>query len=251
MQHFDNSEFRSWLSSGALADVIRSLNSSGELRILAHSMGNVATGEALNQYDGSPRVHSYIACQAALSAHYYDSGIAATHPCGHQALDPFFPSTPDIIGHFTSGQSETVPYLTYAVPHVQNMQNWFNGVDWALDHWEANNVLKPDGALGYLFSYIGRKDIYREGQDCFFGGPKIEDVPLSLMDLDERYMIFAYAVESRSRALGQTGNNKFNNWNLETGIGYDDQHYSHSREFRSNIVDEWNFWREVMKTCVF
>ncbi len=28
-------------------------------------------------------------------------------------------------------------------------------------------------------------------------------------------------------------------------MGYDGQHYSHSREFRSHIADEWLFWERV------
>ena len=51
------------------------------------------------------------------------------------------------------------------------MQNWFNGVDYALALWERNNVVKPDGNAGYFFSYSGSESYYSEGVDHFFGGP--------------------------------------------------------------------------------
>lgn len=149
-----------------------------------------------------------------------------------------------------------MPYLIGVAGHVGNMQNWFNGVDYALALWERNNVIKPDGNAGYLFSYTGSEFYYSEGVDHFFGGPKIEEEPLSLAVEGDRYMIFGYAAESRSRALGQTENGRFSGWNLETpvslgGMGYDRRHYSHSREFRSNIVAEWNFWQKVIEKCEF
>ncbi len=254
--HFDNSEFRSWLSSDALIGVFNTLNGSGNLRVLAHSMGNVVAGEAIRRYTGAD-LHTYLACQSALSAHFYDNTIAANHPCQHQGYDLFFPNTPDIMGHFSTGDANSSPHMTDNDTHVSNMQNFYNAVDWALDFWEINNVLKPDGLTPYLFGYDGSEDHYQEGTDQFSRGPI--DNPyevLSVTDQRQRYMIFSYCDESRSRALGQTENGEFQDWNLHApvgqgGMGYDGQHYSHSREFRSHIADEWTFWETVFGTCQF
>lgn len=256
--HFDNSEFRSWLSSEALATVFKDLNPGGsKLRVLAHSMGNVVAGEALRRYSG-PLIHTYIACQAALSAHYYDNTIADKHPCGHQFVhDPLFPSTPDIIGHFSTGDVNSAPYLRGNSQHVANMQNFYNALDWALDLWEINNVRRPDGWAPYSFSYRGREDRYSEGTDKFIrNASSSTPETLRINHVRQRYMIFSYCAESRSKALGQTENSIFSFWNLELspargGMGYDAQHYSHSREFRSNIVDEWDFWKRVFRTSQF
>ena len=122
--------------------------------------------------------------------------------------------------------------------------------------WERNNVVKPDGNADYYFSYSGNESYYSEGVDHFFGGPNIEEEPLSLTVERERYMTFAYAAESRSRALGQTVNGRFNDWDLELptsqgGMGYDEQHYAHSREFRSNIMAESIYWSRVAEACDF
>jgi hypothetical protein len=67
------------------------------------------------------------------------------------------------------------------------------------------------------------------------------------------HQIFSYCAESRSRALGQaaSGVAGFTGWNLYTAMGYDDHHYSHSREFRSNVAAESAFWRKVSEDCMF
>ena len=200
--HFDNSEFRSWLSADALIGVFNTLNGSGnKLRVLAHSMGNVVTGEAIRRYTGA-NLNTYVACQAALSAQYYDSTIAANHPCQHQGYDLFFHNTPDIMGHFSTGDANSNPHMANNDAHVNNMQNYFNPDDWALERWEINNVLKPDDWTPYLFGYDGSEDHYQEGTDRFSRGPI--DNPyevLSVSNQRQRYMIFSYCDESRSRAF--------------------------------------------------
>ncbi len=191
--HFDNSEFRSWLSKDALSGLLNALNSDGKLRVLAHSMGNVVFGQALRDYSG-PDVHTYFACQAALSAHYYDNAVAATSPASHWVYLLWFPiSTPDIFGHYHSGDANTVPYFADNDTRVGNMANYYNPLDWALNLWEMNNIMKPAGLTPYLFGYAGRETVYEEGVGRFSRGP-IDDPyeVLSVTDARQRFMIFAY-----------------------------------------------------------
>lgn len=251
LHHFDDSEFRAWLSADALLGVIDMLNADENLRIMAHSMGNVVMGEALRKFDPHiPPLHTYIACKAALSSQYYDSTVAVNHPCRHQECDLTYPSTPDILGHYHSATSYSDPYMANNCTHVRNMQNFYNAQDWALNLWNYNTLFKPDNGFGYFFGYTGESDIYLENSSRFWRGFDREQT-LHVTGERERYMIFAYDVESRSLALGQAENGKFAGWDLETGMGYDNQHYSHSREFRSNITAEWTFWSRVMETCGF
>jgi len=256
-RHFDNSEFRSWLSSDSLEGVFDELNTSGQLRVLAHSMGNVVNGEAIRKYNGT--LHTYIASQAALSAHCYDSAVSVAV---NQTIDvpwwPFDPdapiTTPNLYGHYHSGTQEADPYLNANQNNVGNMVNYYNQNDWALFRWELNNVLKPDGLTPYLYGYAGRADQYEEGVDRFSRGP-IEN-PTEILSVDDerqKYQIFSYCSESRVKALGQvTLGGGFSTWNLATSsLQYNDEHYSHSREFRSNIADEWDYWSSVMQDCDF
>jgi len=266
LRHFDNSEYRAWLSGGCLAKLMNNLNKRGTLRVMAHSMGNVAAGQAIRSLPfGAPKIHTYIACQAALSAQYY-SNVENLYPSKHRALDQFFPNTPDVLGKYV----EDKPYLSildaelfsngYSLPirpnnNVVNKYNYYNYNDWALDRWGYNNVCKPDGWWGYGYSYSGSVVSYDEGYDDFFRhsdvtAPLTKSL-LTLNDEAQRFQVFSYIVESRSCALGQVALGIFNNWNLEASMGYDAQHYSHSREFRSNIVAENEFWIKVVEDFGF
>lgn len=137
LRHFDNSEFRAWLSSDALAAKFAILNADGQLRVLAHSMGNVVTASALRKYTGQP-VHTYIATQAALSAQFFDSSVAQTANCAaFSGVWPDTPDTPDIQGYFPPAR---VPYLGNVLSRVQDKYNYFNRRDWALAKWQIKTV---------------------------------------------------------------------------------------------------------------
>jgi len=250
LQHFDESEYRSWLSGQALANLIQTLNGKGQLRVVAHSMGNVVAGEAIRNLPPEvPKVKTYIACQAAISAQYYHD-VSSLYPNRHRGFDWTFPNTPDVIGKYLSGK----PYLSISDDetlrtndNVSKWVNYYNYNDWALNHWSYNNVFKPDSWGWFNYAYTGRTEVYEEGTDWFWRNFTI----LRLGTKMDRFQIFSYIVESRSCALGQVFLGKFNNWNLEVEQGYDDRHYSHSREFRSNIIDEEKFWNKIFKDCSF
>jgi len=67
----------------------------------------------------------------------------------------------------------------------------------------------------------------------------------------ERLTIFSYIAESRSLALGEESNSQFDPWDLQTTMQYDNKHYSHSKEFRSSIPEQWNFWKQVLSDSDF
>jgi hypothetical protein len=256
-RNFDNSEFLAWRSSDALSRLLRDLNDDGQLRVLAHSQGNVVFGEALRKYSGPP-IRTYIGTQAAMSAHYYDAGV--TNAVNQDI--PGWPwdapiTTPNIIAHFPTGDARSGPCWEHESGKTITMANYFNLDDFALKSpsWELNNVLKPDGLTPYLYAYHGRTAVYEEGRDRFTRGPRERRTVLSLGNEVEKYQIFSYCAESRVKALGQVRNGAFaQNRNLadgSSGMQYDDQHYCHSRQFRSNIVAERAYWRRVTGDCGF
>jgi hypothetical protein len=211
-------------------------------------MGNVVMAEALKKYTG-PKIKTYIAAQAAISAQFYDGSVVTRDPAqGFNGAD-----TPDIMGHFASGDANTSAYLAGVLAgRVAKAVSYHNFRDWALKKWETNNNLKPDNWTPYLFSYTGSKTHYQEGIGRFFRG-QINNMyeVLSVTNEVQRHRIFAYIAESRSRALGQVQNGVagFTERALSGTMGYDDEHYSHSREFRSNVVAERLFWKAVMDDC--
>jgi len=272
--NFNNSEFKAWQASTALAGVMKDLKTTGhKLGVLAHSQGNVVTGEALRKYDG-PMIDTYIASQAALSASLYDNNLPPSaqlpwsfffnyptilgvpDPVGLALQAQSSLTTPDIYGHFSTGQPPDTPYFADIQLHVcpGSMFNFYNGVDFALTgkRWELNNSLKPTNSPPYLFGYLGSSDSYDELSDHFFS---LRDpfAPLTVTNENLKYQIFAYCAQSQTRALGtQAVAGGFKNLNLQDApYEFTKYHYSHSRQFRSNLVAEYPYWETVRNSMGF
>ena len=263
-RNFDNSELIAWRSSPALADLFQTLGPP-RLRVMAHSMGNVVTSEALRLHNGPP-LHSYIACQAALSAQYFDNSVSALFPCPpHLVLgvETGTINTPDVMGHFMTGDANSSEYLTgLKSAKVLRLYNYYNPSDWALQKWQINNVYKPADYGGHNFYYFGSLLRYEPAppgtvnytKDRFVRGANPPGQFEYRLDTgDHRLVIFSYIAESRSVALGSTfpGRGFDRNWGLNNHYGYDAQHYSHSRQFRSNVVDEGQLWKKVIEDFRF
>jgi hypothetical protein len=167
-------------------------------------------------------------------------------------------NTPDVMGYYPSEAYGTAPYMTGILNRVIKCLNYNNFEDWALRQWEKNNAYKPDSLYG--FGYRGSLDAisYLDGGGRFYrsfhqGQRHLRQILTLYPDEIQRYQIFAYCAESRSKALGQTTGEVtgFTSWDLKTNMGYNNKHYSHSREFRSNVGMEAPFWEKVRKDCGF
>ena len=240
---YDQSELRAWYSGQALNNLLTILNDrqSGKVRVIAHSMGNVVMGEAL-KLCSVPMVHSYIAAQAAISARAYDN-TAMIEP----SWTGTWITTPELLAHFPLGDSGSSYFSENhtKVPEGQ-MFNYFNLRDWALGWWVTGNRNKPN-ELGYHYSDMdGNINTYRPQEldpysgDCFYQNNRVLTLP------SDKFKIFARCVQSRSYALGALETVKgFLGVDLASTFHYDDQHYSHSKEFRSNVGAEKPFWSRV------
>lgn len=255
---YNHSERRAWNSAGALLQRLTALNTRcpGKVSVLAHSMGNVVTGEALRQ-SSSQLVNTYIAAQAAISAHCYDNTVP-NYWSGY--------SHPNIQGYYPiSGETPSVEYLAANNTKAGKLITYYNIEDYALGWWETNNKWKPSGYLyleddfyfydegdGNVDTYLPTRngDIYRDMfyQDLESNGGTNRDLSLPA----DQYEIFSRILQSRSTALGRVDPNissirQFReNRNLQTW-GYDRYHYSHSREFLANIIDEKSFWDAIVE----
>jgi hypothetical protein len=171
---------------------------------------------------------------------------------------------PRIYGHYDTGVDIDQPYFHRAgyrvKDHVTRMWNFYNKDDYALQKkvWELNNVvMKP----WYQFEHLNRDgniEIFDEMQDayvrfrlvsCYEPEPCLEPVEISVDDDRERYQIFSYIASSRKRALGtQKVEGGFDgSVDINEEFGFKDEHYSHSRQFRSNIIKEHSYWRNVLE----
>ena len=289
--NFDDSEFRAWQSARTLAELMATLNARGQLRVIAHSQGNVVMGEALRKYLG-PEIHTYIATQAAVSAHMWDNTREAKLP-GKWAQRWSLHDSPNVFGFYHTGIAPSEPYFIGNYRKVSRLLNFYNPEDYAISGvWEVNMAMRPDQWRSYAYGYksseeSARNNSYDERRDDFFksrvkkmANPKTgagrlihpiivtpgkwipglkEREKLHLGIEIERYTIFSYIAESYSRALGTQeaikgpdGKN-FERFDLTdiARVPYNEKHYSHSRQFRSNVVDEWAYWLEVGRVCDF
>src|SRR5207248_690562 len=98
VHHFDASEHRAWASSLGLLALLNELNETafrGNVRMMAHSLGNVTASEALRRSLSGQIVHTYVASQAAISAHAYD--VVAPEMQYDSGLGP---TTPNVFGYY-------------------------------------------------------------------------------------------------------------------------------------------------------
>jgi hypothetical protein len=202
----------------------------------------------------------------------------------------FILRTPRVFGHYFSGADGVASYFSHDSHEVASkaltMCNFYNKEDWALrkDSWELNNVMRPAYGMEFIHcdSNEGEKgtfDLFEEEcppEDSVSGERFVNEYlqdgdgdeadyindTLEFENIDDlqRYKIFSYIAHSRKRALGTqnvtgSGFTVANNVNLFEDppelYEFDDRHYSHSRQFRSNIVNEKWYWKRVMEQSTF
>jgi len=201
------------------------------------------------------QVNAYVASQAAVSAQAYDNEVP--HDADFRGILEG-PSTPEVMAYYWDGARRLPSYFNGNAAKVSTgkIQRYFNEHDYALSKWEINNYLKPDDSLAYF--YTGSSAEYSpppQGSDRFYHVDLLPYNEKELLFEEDRYKIFAFCAESYSKALGATTGRTssyvkvlgFNDFDLEHNelLSYDDLHYSHSREFRSNIVKEWMYWNKI------
>ncbi len=103
---------------------------------------------------------------------------------------------------------------------------------------------------GIGYGYNGNVDSYDESnnnpsQFVKNGNPLAFGYSHDSNGMNDTYEILAYAARARAKPLGTLPSiSGFTHTNL-TEFGYNKRHYSHSRQFRSNIVDEKQYWSRV------
>jgi hypothetical protein len=237
-KHFDASEHRAWASSLGLLDLCNQLNNQGfsaKLRIVAHSMGNVVVGEALRRSRNDQIVHTYVASQAALSAHSYDS---STPPMNFHI--GFGPTTPDVYGHYFDSRATSYMNPEMMVGKAGRYFNYLNEDDYALNgiHWQIDQQFKPDDGYSY-----GR-DLNDTGDfDWFYGNTT------RLRFDDDRYEIFAWASESRSLSLGAQVCHGVMERSVDlkaAPFNFGNEHKYHSGQFRGMNMERWPYWEKLL-----
>lgn len=230
------------------------VNGISKVRLFGHSMGNIVCSEALRQFSGSsnsPAIHTYISCQAALSAHVWNNATPRMN------LNPVW-IVPDVYGYYwKSGESNTDPsdweshgcssymdILSY-MPSGTIYINYYNVRDYALGTgWQSNQKLKPNNSYGYSkLPFMAGWFFKSEGPDSM-GNYN----PRTLAFPNDRYEAISYAAPSYSLATGAEPRTMLKSVNLEDEkYGFDETHKCHSGQFRSTIQKRWPFWEQFVK----
>ncbi|MDB6151992.1 MAG: hypothetical protein JWL90_445 [Chthoniobacteraceae bacterium] len=238
-KHFDGSEHRAWVSSAGLLKLFNQINRSkfkGNIRVFAHSMGNIVVSEALHRSKSGQVVDTYIASQAALSANFYD---AAAPPMSY--VYRMGPDTPDVYSHYHAPTSVNYMSPNYMNGKAGEIFNYFNPQDWALDwpRWQLNQQLKPDDNYKYdgqLSGVANYDSFFHLGKHLYF--------------VDDTHEIFAWAAESRSYALGGQWVQGIVSENVDLSvrpIRFARAHKWHSGQFRGTYIERREYWKRMLK----
>lgn len=268
---YDNSDFIAHESGKQLSELLAKLERGychGKVHILAHSQGNVVTGEGLRQLKECS-VRTYIASQAAISISNYIHVETPYFEKPGYGKPGTSHSTPDVRAKFP-GCHVPAPYLTPVIGgRVAKCCNLFNAEDYALRScdtfsWEDDNQMRPN--ISYSYHSTNDTDIRDYNEDAplcshfmrfqklyFPDKPKESQTDtFQWSDMRDTYEILSYAAEAWGEPLGIMASvDGFTEaMDLQSSpLNYDKEHYSHSRQFRSNIVAEHMYWHEVMRIC--
>jgi uncharacterized membrane protein len=259
IHHFDASEHRAWASSLGLLSLINQFNAgpfAGRVRIIAHSMGNVVVSEALRRSQAGQIVHTYIASQAAISAHCFDA--TTTLMTFRPNLGP---TTPDVYGYYWQDGATSQPHEWQGEGRASYMHtdhllgkagryfNYYNDRDRALDWplWQLDQQTKPD--LDYGYAYSGASSSRGFYRDPGYGATW-------LTFPTDRYEIFAWAAESRSYALGAQyvkgvvlASHGANVDLKGAPFNYGDTRKFHSAQFADTNAQRRDYWERILDSC--
>ncbi len=271
--NYNRSEEKAWNSATGLHAQLRDIAADhpGRLNVFAHSMGNIVVSEALRKEaepdPETPLIHTYVASQAATPAAAYDSTVESR-------IVPGYWDTPEIYGSFPREGEDPSPYFGDIGLAAENRVNFFNPDDPAFSAlaWELNQGLKPDTNLQrvydaslWSYTYNSASQEYAHSYDPSlpFGwvkyqknliGPNPEPVELASASWEvvgfpsdhERYQVFSYIAEARSRALG-TQEGIGGPFTAEIDLAYGDNAYwSHSAQFLGDNMRRGGYWCQLL-----
>jgi len=264
--NFDNSEGFAWLAGTGLLNKLNDLNTQypGNVYVLAHSMGNVVAGEALRLAGSSQVVKTYVASQAAVSAHTYDPTVSnysfsrSIPVFGVMINFALGPNTPNIYGNWFAGN-----YGGGAGKVV----NFYNVNDYALSpsSWQLDQLFKPDvlvsagGAL-WNYGYSGHTNDPSPWNHFYKTNNVSTTVNFDIVgSLPNRYEVMSHAAQSYTTALGATPGVHQVAANVDlttlwppdpTGNNYI-EHFWHSAEFRGDYAPMQGYWSDLLGVGVF
>lgn len=262
---YDPGEYNAWRSADGLMSLLTTLNSTfgNNVYLLAHSMGNIVTGEALRiaaQQGSGQIVNTYVASQAAVPGHCYDSTLSGNDLLNFAGGD-LGPTTANIYNNLLATNSAA----------VGTRVNFYNVNDYALSsaHWQLDEEIKPDSFLGINppYGYNGSSNDNPPLQGGFYSTFIVSPFQHTLYlgnenYVQDRYEITAFAAEPRSKALGTTANVGTFSLNVNLARTTNPRiwppdsnnyiaHFWHSAEFLGDNARMQGYWIELLSSEAF
>jgi len=202
-------------------------------------------------------VNTYVASQAAVSAHTYDETVpnySFNVVIGGVGFN-FGPKTPNIYGDWFTGNNGG---------GAGRVISLYNTNDYALSqlHWQLDQLVKPDVLVvenGAPWNYeYGGSASDPAPWNSFFKTNDLTGATVSfniVNTLTNRYEVMGYAAQSYTTALGATPNvenltkslNLISLWPSPDPLGNEyASHFYHSAQFRGDAVWEWNYWNSLL-----
>jgi len=258
--NFDSSEYQAWQSAQGLLNKLNDLNSQypGHVYLLGHSMGNIVANEALRLSGNSQVVNTYVASQAAVSAHTYDTNVANysfNYPPWSLSAD-----TPNIFGNWFAGNSGG---------GAGQVISFYNVNDFALSRpiWQHDELLKPDSDVLensdlWWYGYNGSVSDLAPWNNFYKSDTNFTTLHFNIVtSLKNHYEVMGYAAQSWTTALGATAgvHHLSDSIDLSTiwlpdlvhPIHPFDEHFYHSAEFRGDNPQQQNYWSELLGSDAF
>ena len=222
---YNRSEYRSWLCGPALAQFVNGLPYPGSRCLVAHSMGNVISGKALQ---AGMNVNRYVMCNAAMAAMSYDPSITN--------LPLSASSTPD-----TDSDPATAAFglKNRFNDNLTTRINYYLPDDDALQSWIANQIVnKPELFLTSAYVY---DPFDTPGNKIYYSDGVVLPSRRNVASLAEA---MGHAVKSRSNAVGAVG---YANGCISSKVGMDGFGFGdeHSAEWNWSLTGSYKFWRKL------
>ena len=278
---YDQSELKAWQTGSTLRELLVNLircygsGNGGKVNVLAHSQGNIVTNEALRQLYPQYSLDTYIASQAAISSSCFQHidkpyFLEKEYRKKEHGFIPWL-TTPDVQAHYPGWNElsprNQPPYLYSMLKNkkARKMKNYYNPNDWALTaametSWEDNNAMRPNLGYGYkgdkhFYNYLlqYKLNFFYEGVRSSKGTvlkfPRVSE-DYRRKDTEDTHKIFSFVAQAWGSPIGTNDKTtcfeKHTNLNI---MGFGGDHYSHSKQFRSNIMTVREYWNCVFDDC--
>ncbi len=233
---FNASEHRAFKYATGLANYVtqlrQGLGSGYTMNLAAHSQGNTVASEAVKQ---GLQINNFVLMQGAIPASCYDVNAPPLPILVTEDAKP---------GHATPLNASQGGYRGYFQNVAGNLINYFNAVDFALEHGTI-----PEGGFGVQANWINIQKKYKP-YDPSGGGRYVWIAPTSQFDyaapfkanrvLNDPHESMSMVSRSRTKAVGAEGatDGPFDptkSVDLQTTFGFNNTRFDHSGQFYRNI----------------